>query len=73
MSPPRKWMTPSRYAEVIAELGLSQVQAAHFLDVNPRTSRHWIKGTLSVPKPVAMLLELMVKKRVRPDAVEDMI
>jgi hypothetical protein len=63
-------MTRKRYAEVIAKLGLSQVEAAEFLGYDPRTSRRWISGELAVPKAVAMLLELMVKTKSDPVRVE---
>jgi hypothetical protein len=63
-------MTPTRYAEVIKKLGLSQVGAAEFLGYDPRTSRRWVRGDLPVPKVVAMLLELMVKTRSKPEKVE---
>jgi hypothetical protein len=56
-------MTPERYAVLIARLGLSQVSAADFLGINPRTSRRYVSGELAVPKVVAMLLELMVKTK----------
>jgi hypothetical protein len=66
-------MSPERYAQVIAKLDLSQVKAAEFLGFDPRTSRRWISGELAVPKTVAMLLELMVKLKVRPDWAENVI
>jgi hypothetical protein len=47
-------MSPERYAQVIAKLGLSQVQAAEFLGFDPRTSRRGISGELVVPETVAM-------------------
>jgi hypothetical protein len=62
-------MTPERYAQVIDKLGLSQVKAAKFLGHDPRTSRRWISGDLVIPKAVAMLLELMVKTKAKPDMV----
>jgi hypothetical protein len=66
-------MSPERYAQVIAKLGLSQVKAAEFLGFDPRTSRRWISGELAVPKTVAMLLELMVKLKVTPDWAENVV
>lgn len=66
-------MSPERYAQVIAKLGLSQTKAAEFLGFDPRTSRRWISGELAVPKTVAMLLELMVKLKVTPDLAENVI
>jgi hypothetical protein len=66
-------MSPERYAQVIAKLGLSQVKAAEFLGFDPRTSRRWISGELVVPKTVAMLLELMVKLKVTPDWAENVV
>ena len=63
-------MTPERYAQVIEKLGLSQVKTAEFLGYDPRTSRRWISGDLAIPKVVAMLLELMVRAKVKPEKVE---
>ena len=67
-------MTPERYAQVIAKLGLSQVECG-------RVSRGTIRAPhaagsaaiWSVPKAVAMLLEFMVRKRAKPGEVEGLI
>jgi len=66
-------MTPGRYSQVIADLGLSQVEAAAFLGIDPRTSRRYVSGELTVPRVVAMLLELMVKTKSDPDRVAKLV
>ena len=60
-------ITPERYRELIAALGLSQVAAGHFAGYVPRQSRRYASGDRPVPEAVAMLLELMVHFKVRPE------
>ena len=62
-------MTPHQYATAIAKLGLSQRGAARFLGVGERTSRRWIAGEAPVPQAVAMLLRLMIRIHLSPEAV----
>lgn len=62
-------MSPLQYREAIARLGLSQVAAGEFLIGNPRTSRRWALGESAVPKPVALLLRLMIRLKLSPDDV----
>lgn len=57
-------MTAAEYREAIAELGLSQVGAAHFLHVDERTSRRWALGEKAVPYGVAMMLRTMLAHRI---------
>jgi DNA-binding transcriptional regulator YdaS (Cro superfamily) len=63
-------MTPLQYRNAIARLGLSQVAAAHFLGVDPRTSRSWISGRYPVPHAVALLLRLMICGGYSPEDVD---
>jgi DNA-binding transcriptional regulator YiaG len=57
-------MTPDAFRAELARLGLSQVGAARFLEVDPRTVRRWAAGEVIIPKAVEMLLA-----RLRPEEV----
>lgn len=63
-------MSPNQYREAIAALDLSQVAAGNLLTDNPRTSRRWASGESPVPKPVALLLRLMILYR---DADDELV
>jgi DNA-binding transcriptional regulator YiaG len=52
-------MTAAQLRAILDRLGLSQVGAARFLDVDDRTVRRWIAGDIAVPRPVEMLLRLL--------------
>jgi len=60
-------MTADDYANAIAELGLSQVGAARFLDIGERTSRRFIADESVIPVHVEMLLNIMVKHGITPE------
>jgi transcriptional regulator with XRE-family HTH domain len=61
-------MTPKQYLAAIEKLGLSQLAAGRFLGVAPRTAQNYAaKGP---PEPVAKLLRLMIRLKVKPDEVE---
>jgi hypothetical protein len=60
-----------QYRDMITALNLSQLDAAKFLDVAPRTSRNWALGQKPIPLAVGMLLALMVKKNITPDIAYD--
>lgn len=62
-------MTPNQYRSAIDKLGLSQVRAAAFLGVSPRTSQGYALGESPVPEPVAKLLRLMIRLGLKPDDV----
>jgi hypothetical protein len=62
-------MTPNQYRSAIEKLGLSQVRAAAFLGVAPRTSQGYALGEYPVPEAVAKLLSLMVKLGISPEDV----
>ena len=63
-------MNAKQYGEAIARLGLTQVDAAHFLQSNERTSRRWALGESPVPFDVSALLRLMLHYKVTPEQVE---
>lgn len=52
-------MTNREYRELIAAVGLNQVEAANFFDVSDRTSRNYAAN--GAPSAVTMLLHVMVK------------
>ena len=61
------------YPILLRELGLTQTQAARFLDVNERTSRRWASGLFPSPASVLLLLGIMVKLRLGPEDVKTLI
>jgi hypothetical protein len=56
-------MTGEQYKNAIAALGMTQEQAAEFLKVSLRTSKYYAAGE-AIPEAVAMLLCVMVKKKI---------
>jgi hypothetical protein len=62
-------MTARQYRARLAALGLTQVDAARLLGVDPRTSRRWALGESPIPEAVARLLDnpkaLLPRKRRR--------
>lgn len=67
-------MTPSQLRTALDELGLSQEAAGRFLGHgNGRQVRRWLSGQYDVPKPVAMLLALMIKTGAAVDDVDTVI
>ena len=61
------------YSQLIAQIGMSQREAARFLKVNERTSRRWASGLIPTPTAVLYLLVMMVRLRVGPEEVELLI
>jgi hypothetical protein len=64
-------MTNKQYREAIEALGLSQVKAAAFLDINERTSR--VYAASGAPKVVDMLLTVMVIYDISVDDVNQLM
>jgi DNA-binding transcriptional regulator YiaG len=62
-------MTSLQYREAIRKLGLSQLAAARFLGVSPRTSQGWALGQSPVNEAAAKLLRLMVRLGLKPSNV----
>lgn len=52
-------MTAEEYRDLIAALGLSQVDASILLGVDERTSRRWASGEREIPAPVARFLRYL--------------
>jgi DNA-binding transcriptional regulator YiaG len=51
------------YPGHLAALGLNLQQAADFLDVTERTSRHWESGETRVPRTTVLVLAFMIKHK----------
>jgi transcriptional regulator with XRE-family HTH domain len=64
-------MTPQEYKTTIRKLGLSQLAAAEFLGIGPRTSRRWIAGRSRIPHAVELLFDLMIVCNIRPADLQD--
>ena len=58
-------MDKKAYRESLSQLDLSQAAAGELFGVGARTSRRWALGQARVPPMVAMLLELMVSKKLK--------
>ena len=59
------FMTPEEYCATIAELGLNKTTAAEFLCIGKATSFRYASG-YAIPFPVAELLRLMKRLKLRP-------
>jgi hypothetical protein len=63
-------MSPTRYRECLAALGLSQRGLAPHLACSDRLTRAWATGAVAVPEPIAAWLEAWVRHRAEhPDPV----
>ena len=61
-------MTPKQYKAIIDGFGLSQERAGEWLGVSARTGQNYAaKGP---PEPVAKLLRLMVRLKLKPEDVK---
>lgn len=58
-------MTSDQYRDALQKLNLTQVAAGELFQVGPRTSRRWALDEARIPATVAMLLQLMLKKRLK--------
>jgi hypothetical protein len=63
-------MTPTQYKAAIRTLGLSQHLAGDWLGIGRRTSQGYALGEYPVPEPVAKLLRLCVKMKLKPEDVK---
>jgi DNA-binding transcriptional regulator YiaG len=64
-------MTSLHFRNVIAKIGLSQVQAARVLGVTPRTVRRWALDEVKIPPTAAKLLRLMQMGEISTQQVKD--
>lgn len=63
-------MTANQFRSAIDRLGLSQVGAARLVGADPRTGRRWARDERPVPKCVAILLRLLLAKKITIEDVE---
>lgn len=63
-------MTPTQYKAAIKALGLAQEPAGIWLGIGKRTSQGYALGEYPVPEPVAKLLRLCVKLKLKPEDVK---
>jgi DNA-binding transcriptional regulator YiaG len=64
-------MTSLQFRNVIAKIGLSQVQASRVLGVTPRTVRRWALDEVKIPPTAAKLLRLMQMGEISTQQVKD--
>lgn len=62
-------MTGPQYKFALHMLGMTQADAAEFLEISLRTSHAYANGTADVPFAVSALLWLMVKFKLKPEDV----
>ena len=58
-------MSAQQYRDALDKIGMSQISAGKLFQVGSRTARRWALDEARVPVAVAMVLRLMVKKRLR--------
>jgi plasmid maintenance system antidote protein VapI len=63
-------MTNQEYEAALNRLKLTQVGAARLLHVDARTSRRWIAGDRMVNPHVALVLRLLMAKKITPRDIE---
>jgi hypothetical protein len=61
-------MTPAQFRKALDDLGLTQAQAAEWLGISIRAAHGYANGA-PVPEPIAKLLRLMVRLKLRPEDV----
>lgn len=57
-------MTANQYRVALSRLDLSQVGAARLVGADPRTGRRWALDERPVPECVAILLRLLLAKKI---------
>ncbi len=57
-------MTPIQFRAALTRLDLSQVGAARLVGADERTARRWALGERAIPECVAILLRLLVAKKI---------
>ena len=63
-------MTANQFRAAIKRLDLSQVGAARLVGADPRTGRRWALGERPIPECVAILLRLLLSKKITVADVE---
>ena len=59
-------MTAAQYSAALGQIGITQVEAAAFLDISIRTA-HAYANDRHIPRAVQLLLELMVDMDLKPE------
>jgi len=60
-------MRPARFLVLLEKLGFTQRGAGRFLGVTDRTIRSMIAGDASISPSTAMLLELLLERKIAPE------
>jgi hypothetical protein len=63
-------MEAKDYRKALEKLDMTQLAAGELFMVGARTSRRWALGEARIPAAVAMLLKLMLKKRIKLEDLE---
>lgn len=63
-------MTANQFRAALDRLSLSQVGAARLFKADGRTVRRWAAGDRSIPETVAILLRLLVAKKLVVEDIE---
>lgn len=63
-------MTANQFRAALTRLGLSQAGAASLVGADPRTGRRWALGERQVPECVAILLRLLMAKKITVEDIE---
>jgi DNA-binding transcriptional regulator YiaG len=58
-------MTTEEYRKALERLQMTQGAAGELFGVGSRTARRWALGEARIPGPVAILLHLMLKKKLK--------
>jgi hypothetical protein len=61
-------MTPTQFRKALADLDLTQDGAAKWLGISIRAAHGYANGA-PIPEPIAKLLRLMVRLKLRPEDV----
>jgi hypothetical protein len=61
-------MTNKQYRDALDKLDITQVGAGELFQVGARTSRRWALDEARVPTTVAMILHLMLDKKLKLEA-----
>jgi len=63
-------MTANQFRGALKTLALSQLGAARLFGADGRTARRWALGERPVPEAVAILLRLMLARKIAAEDVE---
>lgn len=63
-------MTAKQFQRALDALGMSQLYAGRLFKVGSRTARRWALDEARIPTAVAMLLHLLLKKKIKLEDIE---